>query len=257
MNGGLKLREGFYRVVENNILVNNTFHRHMWFGNSGNVFIRNIVMQPYEKTAGDRRREALIDYNIFTDSLSYSDAREYGTDAHSIVSGVEFVDPAAGDFRLAAGAVEAFRMGFQNFEMNRFGVVSGRLKAIAEKPRMPVPVFAAGSVDSELLAWESAKIKNLETQGERSATGMDSERGVYVVSVGAYGNELRDYLKSNDVILGFAGKPVNSLNDLYSAIATADLNKSLQMVIYRNQKENVVTVPGGIIRSNIRGDGAR
>jgi S1-C subfamily serine protease len=136
--------------------------------------------------------------------------------------------------------------------MNSFGVVSSRLKAIAEKPQMPVPVFATYKVDTELITWDSTvKIKNLETLGERSATGMDTERGVYVVSVSAYGSELRDYLKSNDVILGFAGKPVNSLDDLFKAIADADLNKPQQMIIFRNQKENTVTIPGGIIRSNI------
>ncbi|MDR2026457.1 MAG: PDZ domain-containing protein, partial [Prevotellaceae bacterium] len=252
LNGGLKLREGFYRVVENNILVNCTFHRHVWFNNSGSVFTRNIVMLPYEKTAGNEDGGALIDRNIFTDSLSYKNAREYGTDLNSIVSKIKFIDPASGDFRVAASSTEIFRMGFQNFEMDRFGVESGRLKAIAEKPEMPIPVIAADKTDSEVLVWESVKIKNLETLGERSATGMDSERGVYVVSVGAYGNYLRDYLKSNDVILGFAGKPVHSLNDLYKAIAETDLKKPQQMIIYRNQKENTVTIPGGVIRSNVK-----
>ncbi|MDR3260899.1 MAG: PDZ domain-containing protein, partial [Tannerella sp.] len=72
------------------------------------------------------------------------------------------------------------------------------------------------------------------------------------VAVSAYGTELRDYLKSNDVILGFAGKPVNNLDDLYHAIAGADLSKPQQMTIFRNQKENTATVPAGIIHSNIK-----
>jgi hypothetical protein len=252
LNGGLKLREGFYRVVENNILINNTFHRHVWFKNNGNVFTRNIVMIPYEQTAGYDGLGALIDCNIFTDSLSYRRAIEKNTDFNSIVFKPEFVNPAAGDFRVSTKSTEIFRMGFQNFDMNNFGVVSNRLKTIAETPKMPVPVFAADRIDSEILTWESVKIKNLETLGERSATGMDAERGVYVVAVGAYGNELRDYLKSNDVILGFAGKPVNTLNDLYSAVAGANLKNPQQMIVFRNQKENIITIPGGIIRSNVK-----
>ena len=43
LNGGLKNREGFYRVVENNITVNNSFHPHVWYGNSQDIFRRNIV----------------------------------------------------------------------------------------------------------------------------------------------------------------------------------------------------------------------
>jgi hypothetical protein len=252
LNGGLKLREGFYRVVENNILINNTFYRHVWFRDNGNIFTRNIVMQPYEITSDNECLGALIDYNIFTDSVSYRTAQEYGNDTCSIVSKVNFIDPAAGNFRIADSSQEVFRIGFQNFDMNRFGVSSERLKRLAATPEMPVPIYAADRVSSEILAWEAVQIKNLETPGERSATGMDSERGVYVVSVGAYGNELRDYLRSNDVILGFAGKAVNSLDDLYGAIAGADLSKLQPMVIFRNQKENSVMIPSGVIRSNIR-----
>jgi hypothetical protein len=251
LNGGLKLREGFYRVVENNILINNTFHRHIWFKNNGAVFMRNIVTNHYEQTAGYDLRGAVIDGNIFVDSLSYNYALQYGTDSSSIVSKPKFVDPASGDFRVSASSTDIFRTGFQNFDMHSFGVVSNRLKAIAEKPKMPIPVFAADKVNSETVTWESVTIKNLETLGERSATGMDSERGVYVVAVSAYGTELRDYLKSNDVILGFAGKAVNSLDDLHKAVAGADLKKPQQMIIYRNQKENTVTIPGGIIRSGV------
>jgi hypothetical protein len=252
LNGGLKLREGYYRVVENNILVNNTLYRHVWYRNNGNVFTRNIVMLPYERPSGSDVVGALTDCNIFTDSLSYRTAQEYGSDRHSIVSRVKFVSPQTGDFRVDDACREVFQLGFQNFDMDRFGVVSERLQDIAERPQMPVPVFTADRNDSEILTWESIQIKNLETLGERSATGMDSERGVYVVAVGAYGNELRDWLKSNDVIVGFAGKTVNSLDDLYAAVRDADLSKTQVMVVFRNQKAIALNIRGGVIRSNIR-----
>ena len=48
LNGGLKLREGFYRTVENNIMVNNSFHPHVWFGNSQDTFRRNILFTVYQ-----------------------------------------------------------------------------------------------------------------------------------------------------------------------------------------------------------------
>src|SRR5581483_8374911 len=47
LNGGIKNREGYGRIVENNILVNNTFHPHVWYANSGDVFRRNIVFEKY------------------------------------------------------------------------------------------------------------------------------------------------------------------------------------------------------------------
>lgn len=38
LSGGIKLREGFYRVCENNIIVNNSFHPHVWYKGSQDVF---------------------------------------------------------------------------------------------------------------------------------------------------------------------------------------------------------------------------
>jgi hypothetical protein len=47
LNGGIKLREGVNRTVENNIIINNSFHPHVWFKNSNDSFQRNIVSTGY------------------------------------------------------------------------------------------------------------------------------------------------------------------------------------------------------------------
>ncbi|MCH5600652.1 right-handed parallel beta-helix repeat-containing protein [Niabella ginsengisoli] len=64
LNGGLKFREGFYRKAENNIMVNNSFHPHVWFKNSGDVFRHNIVMKGYAPIGVNDWGNA-IDQNFF------------------------------------------------------------------------------------------------------------------------------------------------------------------------------------------------
>ncbi len=131
LNGGIKLREGVNRLVENNIMVNNTFHPHVWFKNSNDVFRHNIVFSGYAPIRIDVwGRET--DYNVFPDSTSLKDAWSRGTDQHSVCGGLNFVNPQAGDFRLKDGSV-AFSVGFKNFAMDSFGVVSPGLKALAKK----------------------------------------------------------------------------------------------------------------------------
>jgi len=143
LNGGIKLREGFYRVVENNIMINNTFHPHVWFRNSGDIFTRNIVMSPYQPI-NIPYWGGLVDYNIFTDKAALNSAQKRGTDANSIVAPIRFTNPEQGDYRITPEASSVFRLGFQNFAMDRFGVVSLRLKQLAEKPKMPIPVENKG-----------------------------------------------------------------------------------------------------------------
>ncbi|MBN2175358.1 MAG: right-handed parallel beta-helix repeat-containing protein [Bacteroidales bacterium] len=247
LKGGIKLREGFYRVVENNILVNNTFHPHVWFENSGDVFSRNIVMSPYQPI-NLLGWGTLIDYNIFTDDMALKKAKKNGTDGHSIVYPVEFQDPENGNYRVVNSAAPVFRMGFLNFDMDGFGVVSPDLKRLAKKPRMTLPIVKTEDKESNIIVWQGWCIKNMETLGERSATGMDSERGVYVVTIVKFDSPIRDFIKANDVILKFKGKTVNNLNDLEEAANHADLSKPVEMVVFRNQNEMVITIPGNIIK---------
>lgn len=251
LNGGIKLREGFYRVVENNILINNTFHPHVWFKNSGDVFTRNIVMSEY-KPINILGWGAQTDYNIFTDSLAYNAALKNGTDEHSIVTLVRFANPAEGNYQIADDSEAIIKCGFQNFPMDRFGVCSARLKKLAKQPQMSTPIIATNAENKDIITWCGTRIKNLDTLGERSATGMSSERGVYVISIDALGSVLRDYIKPNDAILNFGGFPVDNLDDLYKAIQKTDLSKPIKIVIFRTQKENTLIIPGKVIKTNIR-----
>lgn len=247
LNGGIKLREGFYRIVENNILVNNTFHPHVWFENSGDVFCRNIVMSPYQPIHVPAWG-ATVDDNIFTDENALKEAHKNNIDAHSIVTPLTFSDPAQGDFRITNDCTDVFQLGFQNFDMDGFGVVSPHLKSLAKTPLMPLPLVKTEHLNSDVVEWEGWRIKNLETPGERSATGMDSERGVYVVTIIKFDSKLRDFLKASDVILKFDGKAVNHLTNLFNTVKQADLTKPIEMVIFRNQKETILSIPENTLK---------
>ena len=233
LNGGLKLREGVNRVVENNIMVNNTFHPHVWFKNSNDVFRHNIVSSGYLPIRVPVWGK-VTDYNAFPDSVSLNAARDRGTDKNSVCGDLNFINPQEGDFRLKDGSA-AFAVGFKNFAMDSFGVVSPRLKALAKKVPLPAVIRLDKVNDSETIDFMGAKVKNLTTLGERSATGMDDTRGVLVVEVAA-GTVASRFLQANDVILGLNDKQVNKLRDLLEARMSV-IGTNTGMVIFRNQKE--------------------
>ncbi|UBM59196.1 DUF1565 domain-containing protein [Marinilongibacter aquaticus] len=247
LNGGIKLREGFYRIVENNIMVNNTFHPHVWFQQSGDVFTRNIVMSPYQPIQVPYWGK-MVDYNVFTDEEGLAQAAERKTDEHSVVYPVHFVDPIKGDYSVSQMDSTVFRMGFQNFDMQHFGVLSPNLKRMAREPRMSIPLMNEAGTEDERVVWSGFKVKNLNTLGERSATGMDSERGVYVVALMEFHSALRDYLQANDVILELAGMPINTLSDLKSALLQIEGKQTVEMLIFRNQKANRMQIPADILK---------
>lgn len=233
LNGGIKLREGVNRVVENNIMINNTFHPHVWFQNSNDVFRRNIVLAGYLPINVNVWGKE-TDYNVFPDSASLKAAQGRGTDKHSVSGNLFFTDPQKGDFSLKDGSI-AFSVGFKNFAMDSFGIVSPGLKALAKKVPIPAIIVLREAVENESIDFMGAKVKKLATQGERSATGMDSERGVLVVEVKAR-TEGSGFLQDNDVILSFNNKPVNNLRDLLEARMSV-IGAYTDVVIFRNQNE--------------------
>jgi len=233
LNGGIKLREGVNRVVENNIMINNTFHPHVWFKNSNDVFKHNIVTTAYQPIRIDVWGKE-TDYNVFPDLVSLRDAQQRGTDKNSVYGGLDFINPQAGDFRIKDGSI-AFTVGFRNFDMDSFGVLSPRLKALSKKVSIPSVSTSNNDDSNEIIDFMGAKVKNLATLGEQSATGMDAMRGVLVVEITA-GSSASNFLQANDVILSYNSRKTNNLADLLEALKSATGDK-IEMIIFRNQKE--------------------
>ena len=128
----------------------------------------------------------------------------------------------------------AFSVGFKNFAMDNFGVVSPRLKSAAKKFPIPTPIVLDKAAGDKIINLMGAKLKNLNTLGEQSAAGMDSIRGVFVVDIAAR-SSASEFLQNNDVILSFNNKPTNNLRDLLEARMSL-IGSNTEIVIFRNQK---------------------
>ena len=139
LHGGIKLREGFVRDVQNNVISH--INPGYWFRDSEDRIQRNIILSrywphgPYSVWSQDGDR---LDRNFFTNPamLEFVRSRFGSVDSRSQAGDPLFVDPAAGDFRVRPGS-PAFGVGFENFPMDRFGVRSRRLKARAEAAPIP------------------------------------------------------------------------------------------------------------------------
>lgn len=104
---------------------------------------------------------------------------------------------------------------------------------------MPLPLNGESENRENIEIWHGIKIKKLETLGERSATGMDAQRGVYVINIIRYDSPLRDYLQANDVILSVNESHIVSLEDFHNTLALNEHNAPLKMVVFRNQTTKI------------------
>jgi len=234
LNGGLKLREGFYRIVENNIIVNNSFHPHVWFKNSGDVFKHNIISTKYYPIrVNDWGKN--VDFNLFIEPSGLNMAKEIGTDTHSISGDPLFVDSKIANYRVKANS-PAFKIGFKNVGMV-FGVQKPSLKKIAKQPVItPFVDVNKLTSTSEIVDFLGGKLKAVEGLGDRSAYGLPDEKGVILMEAGKNSLFSKSGLMDKDVIRSAQGKPVTSIQDLLKVYKSEQGGSSITIEIIRNQK---------------------
>ncbi|HEY3441505.1 MAG TPA: PDZ domain-containing protein [Paludibaculum sp.] len=251
LRGGLKLREGFGRRVENNIIVGNSFHPHVWYRGSGDLFRRNIVGRLYRPIRVPVPWGADIDWNVLhqpgvsgaTPASGLS--QQSGRDQHSIAADVRFVNPAQGDYRVREGS-PALAQGFRNFAMDQFGVRKAGLRAMARTPVLPkvsdAPAETIHSArDVTPWQWLGATLRNVAGLGEVSAAGLPGEVGVLVVTALPESAAYAAGLRSGDVIVS-AGGEVKSINEFRALWNRTAAGVPLELTVIRQQKQTRIRV---------------
>ncbi len=228
LNGGLKNREGYNRTVENNIILgvrDGSFHPHVWYNNSHDIFRNNIVSTAYKPINMPRGPWGeLLDNNILQTPGQIAPApaavlqQASGRDEHSILADVLFVDPNKGNYGVKDNS-PALALGFKNFPMDQFGVTDPKLKALARTP-FTTAIGAAPSApstarDPAVRDFLGARVKNIIGQGEVSAYGLPGEVGVLLVQVPAGSAADKAGLREGDVILRCRGQEISSVDDLF------------------------------------------
>lgn len=234
LSGGIKLREGYYRKVENNILINNTLHPHVWFENSGDVVQRNIMMSAYRPIQLQDWGTS-VDYNFFQSEDALDEVREYGVDANSITGQLVFSNPETGDFTVVEDQ-DAFKIGFENFPMDRFGVYSEHLKLEAKKPAIPALVMGNKSDLDKEFEWLDATVRGIKGLGDRSAYGLPDETGVVIITIQSEGILADANVLEGDVIRNINGDDVKTIHDLFAVTDKEKWKNKLEIFLFRNQK---------------------
>ena len=247
LNRGIKNREGFHRVVENNILVNSTYYPQVWPAQSQDVFSHNIVwrgIQPRTHASPPWGKE--MDENF---------VQKPGADGPAARHAIANAKRARRTFPSRRRPIHRSRLrelrcqtrfagrsalGFVNFPMDQFGVQNPQLKAIARTPELPGPPGSGPrqlSRDGTVKNWNGASVRNILDEGEMSAYGTPGVTGVLVLKVDPASELARIGLRPNDVILGLNDSAVVSITDLFRGNAARTPGRPLKIKILRNQQQ--------------------
>ena len=215
LNGGIKLREGFFRYVHNNIMVNNSVHMHVWYENSGDVVENNVIFTEYQPILMEHGFGKSIDFNVLhsknTNGIKKAPELEKitGMDMGSIKTKCVFADVRHGDYRLISPKIS----GFEDFPCV-FGVRYEPLKRLARTPVLPKINQSQKKSKSNIITLFDMKLKNIETDGEMTVFATAGHNGVLVCDVDQFAKASSKGILPCDVIVAINGKEVNSLSDL-------------------------------------------
>ncbi len=251
--GGLKLREGYHRRVSNNIVVNNGLHPHVWPRNNRDEITGNIFFMAHQAIAMDRGMEKdelwgrEIDRNLFTSS--HQDRLLYavnGCDLNSLVADPGFKDPASGDYSVRLDG-PASRMGFANFEMSAFGVVSPALRTKANTPVLPEvhvdPDTSRREIQKGALKlWKDAQLS--EPRGEAlSAYGVSLDAtGVAMVRVPEFSEAWGQGFRNGDFITEVNGEKLAGVDHFLTLMKKPTRKKEGRVTLIRNQEKLVIHI---------------
>lgn len=252
LNGGLKLREGFHRNVYNNVMINNSLNPHVWYINGEDQFYRNIVTTAYKPAAmtssiaADGKWGKMVDYNFFAGNESERTAFSVnGCDAHSLNGYPMFVDSVAGDYRVQEGS-PALSVGFENFDMDNFGVQKPSLKQIAKTPVIPDFSVNIAQPQQELIwkyYWMGVLLREPMIQ-EFSAYGVGfDEGGIAMTRVEDDSEAAAAGFKTADLLLAFNGVQTSTIQDLIDFLASDEAKKEdIVVSLVREQKRITITI---------------
>jgi hypothetical protein len=251
LHGGIKNREGYGRVVENNIMVDGGYDPHVWFAESGDIFRRNIVWTAYRPAnmhqppwGAEMDFNLVHSYDATTNTIATRLQQQSGRDQHSIIADAQFVDPAHGDYRVKPGS-PALTLGFINFPMDQFGVQKPELKAIARVPQLPQPKMPAPAPtarNTTIVKWLGASVRNIADQGEMSAFGLPGVTGVLIVEVPTNSALAKAGLEKGDVILFVTGEKTPDTAALLRQASASNAGGPIRIGVSRNQKEILLQI---------------
>jgi hypothetical protein len=249
LNAGIKLRDGFDRTVQNNILVNGSIFEQVSHANDGDVIQHNITVsaQAYSLTQSDpATAKYTADNNLFWNNGNAVAGLNgtwsaNGLDAHSrtadpaFANGSPFTNPSMLDYTVGSGS-PALALGFTNFAMN-FGV--------AGAPTPPPVNFPGGTTGTGITAQPEplmgATVTSIFSAAIQSSVGLGDTNGVYLQTVPSTSYAGTNGLKAGDVIRAINGKQVTDRNSFWAVYQALAGGASMNLTIWRNQANTTAT----------------
>lgn len=191
---GIKLREGFFRTVDNNLLINSPLDLHCTFSGNDDVIKNNVVVSksPLNIVFLNKGFTTKMIGNLFVNSgtkIFKNEIFKYGKDNKTVYLDDNLIKS----------------MDFEGVDFKKFSMDFGR----ADKPKPTISLGESHNAQDKLKIY-GAILKSI-TESERTVAGISNYYGLFVEKIGL-GRLLFCGIKPGDVILEIDGIAIKDKN---------------------------------------------
>lgn len=260
LNTGIKLREGYHRVVQNNVLVGGSIHFHVGYPDSEDRVLNNVILgrQPYRfvRTDPEVSRILFAGNVVFNNGDPVTGVDGPGRAGHgagSLVAdpgllGDPWADPGLLDYSLADDGLAA-RAGIRSIRPSGFG----RPDLDVVPPAVTWSLLPA-TITAPSLAepWLGALVCDIWSTELASSVGLTRGGGCYLVEVPPNSPADRAGLQAGDVITSVGAQDVHDKAELWRAWLTIPPAEEIRLGLWRDQARLATSLrrPGGVERIN-------
>lgn len=234
LGAGIKTREGYDRLVYNNILIGCPFEVHVSYAMNNDVFANNLVYnsKPFNFILPNEGNTTSIVNNFYwNDGEPFAELPEM--DENSVAADPMFPFTSANDYTVGEDS-ELLKKGFVNFLMSDANF--GR----ADKPNPPPFVYVSAKGDGHTLEYGGVLLSDINGDGMQSAAGLPDKCGVMLLRVpfdadfSAYG------MRMSDVIRSLNENAVENTEDFVKVFGKIPAGNEVRAEIYRNQRKTEI-----------------
>ncbi len=244
LRGGLKTREGYHRNVYNNVIFKHYTCNVPYPKPSYDRFYSNIILGGTYKSTIPTLWSGQRDYNLFhnpelkTQEKATTISEWTKDDKHSIVADAAFIDAENGNFNVAIHS-PATGLGFRNFPVHGFGVITEQLKVMAPEPDIILPATYFNNVHTEEKAVSvlNASITSLDTESKLTAYGARAIGGAIILKLPEHSKLSKLGFKLDDVVLKVGETRMHNARDFERMATLFMAGKKYTVEVLRGQEE--------------------
>ncbi|QZT37567.1 PDZ domain-containing protein [Halosquirtibacter xylanolyticus] len=247
LRGGLKTREGYHRNVHNNIIFNYYTCNVPYPSPTYDQFKSNIIVGDTYVSTFPTKWGGSLDYTLFhnpcfKEVVGATSIQDWTfQDKNSKVGDAQFVAPLDGDFRVKSNS-PALMLGYKNFIMSGFGVVSLHLKELVPDVDiiMPSQYFDNVRRGDKNIKYKGAEFNSLDTGSEQTAYGSKSVSGAIITKISGASAIKRLGFQLDDVVLKLNKTDIVTAKDLQKKISKLKEGQEYTAVVLRGQEERTI-----------------